>query len=138
MAEPGGAVAAETARRDEILETAVEEGHDADIPSYAGYIDDKKDGDHSSASVTGSNMERDPEKASVEGDPTETVKGPEVNSTPADPNIVDWDGPDDPENPMNWKTGKKGLMVGILSLLTLVTPLASSMFAPGPFSPSST
>lgn len=21
---------------------------------------------------------------------------------PADPNVVDWDGPDDPENPMNW------------------------------------
>ncbi|KAK2755572.1 hypothetical protein FQN54_006512 [Arachnomyces sp. PD_36] len=52
-------------------------------------------------------------------------------STPADPNIVTWDGPDDPENPMNWPRTKKIVNVSTVSLITFLTPLASSMFAPG-------
>lgn len=48
-----------------------------------------------------------------------------------DPNIVDWDGPDDPENPMNWPEKKKWLNIAVLSILTIITPLGSSMFAPG-------
>ncbi|PNH47869.1 hypothetical protein VD0004_g547 [Verticillium dahliae] len=48
-----------------------------------------------------------------------------------DPNLVDWDGPDDPENPMNWPDRQKWLNIGLISLLTFVTPLGSSMFAPG-------
>lgn len=50
---------------------------------------------------------------------------------PQGPNIVDWEGPDDPENPYNWSARKKWSNVAILSFLTLLTPLASSMFAPG-------
>lgn len=38
-----------------------------------------------------------------------------------DPNIVDWDGPDDPENPMNWPEKKKWLNVAVLSILTIIT-----------------
>ncbi|KAI1119978.1 putative MFS multidrug transporter [Nemania abortiva] len=49
----------------------------------------------------------------------------------ADPNIVDWDSPDDPSNPLNFSTSFKVTNVGIISALTFVTPLASSMFAPG-------
>ncbi|KAK7445520.1 hypothetical protein CaCOL14_002101 [Colletotrichum acutatum] len=45
--------------------------------------------------------------------------------------IVDWDGQGDPEHPLNWSNGKKGLNIAILSLLSVVTPLGSSMFAPG-------
>ncbi|KAK8001767.1 hypothetical protein PG991_013989 [Apiospora marii] len=52
-------------------------------------------------------------------------------ATAADPSIVDWDGPDDPSNPLNFSTGMKSVNVGIVSALTFVTPLASSMFAPG-------
>ncbi|KAK3950294.1 major facilitator superfamily domain-containing protein [Pseudoneurospora amorphoporcata] len=51
--------------------------------------------------------------------------------TEQDPNIVDWDGPEDPENPMNWPEKKKWLNVAVLSILTIITPLGSSMFAPG-------
>ncbi|RSM03266.1 hypothetical protein CDV31_010542 [Fusarium ambrosium] len=47
------------------------------------------------------------------------------------PNIVSWDGPDDPENPMNWSTVRKCINIGLMSLLTIISPLASSMFAPG-------
>ena len=48
-----------------------------------------------------------------------------------DPNTVTWDGPDDPANPMNWNMGLKVSNVAIISAMTFVTPLASSMFAPG-------
>jgi hypothetical protein len=49
----------------------------------------------------------------------------------SDGNIVDWDGPDDCNNPQNWSLAKKGVNILILSILTFLTPLASSMFAPG-------
>ncbi|KAM3528991.1 hypothetical protein NHJ13051_002137 [Beauveria bassiana] len=46
-------------------------------------------------------------------------------------NVVFWDGPDDPENPYNWKPWVKVFNCVLISALTFVTPLASSMFAPG-------
>jgi hypothetical protein len=38
-----------------------------------------------------------------------------------DPNVVDWEGPDDPENPMNWPHWRKIIAVGIVSAITFVT-----------------
>lgn len=38
-----------------------------------------------------------------------------------DPNLVTWDGPDDPENPMNWTMRKKWFNVAVLSILTIIT-----------------
>lgn len=49
---------------------------------------------------------------------------------PRDPNIVDWDGPDDPANPHNWPLRRKAITVALVSSITFVTPLASSVFAP--------
>ncbi|KAL2215106.1 putative MFS multidrug transporter [Thermoascus aurantiacus ATCC 26904] len=53
------------------------------------------------------------------------------NAAPRDPDIVDFDGPDDPENALNWPLRKKVVAVATISLITLLTPLGSSMFAPG-------
>lgn len=55
----------------------------------------------------------------------------EEQDAPRDPNIVDWDGPDDTENPQNWTPKKKWSIIGALAATTLITPLASSFFAPG-------
>ncbi|KAJ5938153.1 hypothetical protein N7454_004495 [Penicillium verhagenii] len=55
----------------------------------------------------------------------------ELTEEPHDPNIVDWDGPDDPENPLNWTSKKKINATVSIALITLLTPLGSSMFAPG-------
>ncbi|KAJ5096989.1 MFS transporter cpaT, partial [Penicillium angulare] len=59
--------------------------------------------------------------------------GPELaeNKQPQDPNIVDWDGPNDPENPLNWTKAKKINATISIALITVLTPLGSSMFAPG-------
>ncbi|KAL1866428.1 hypothetical protein VTK73DRAFT_4733 [Phialemonium thermophilum] len=53
------------------------------------------------------------------------------SSDEQDPNIVFWDGPNDPHNPKNWPDSKKWLNIGVMSVLTVITPLGSSMFAPG-------
>lgn len=63
----------------------------------------------------------------VNGEPD---KEPAVTDNEHDPNIVDWD-ENDPENPYNWTAKKKWLNIGVLSCLTLLTPLGSSFFAPG-------
>lgn len=61
--------------------------------------------------------------------------GPEKTSSSTgamvDANIVDWDGPNDPTNPLNWSSTKKNLHVVIVSLFTLAANLAATMFAPG-------
>ncbi|KAK5941671.1 hypothetical protein PMZ80_005621 [Knufia obscura] len=60
---------------------------------------------------------------------TETEKP--STATNEDSNVVFWDGPNDPENPMNWSPKLKVINVVIVSTWTLLTPLASSMVAPG-------
>lgn len=40
---------------------------------------------------------------------------------PHGPNAVGWDGPDDPNNPMNWPAKKKWSCIGALSLMSLLT-----------------
>ncbi|KAI0469715.1 major facilitator superfamily domain-containing protein [Xylariaceae sp. FL0804] len=47
-----------------------------------------------------------------------------------DENIVSWDGPDDPANPINWTTGQIWGHVAMVSLLTFLVPLGATMFAP--------
>jgi multidrug resistance protein len=56
---------------------------------------------------------------------------PETSTTPRDPNIVDWDSKDDPARAINWPEGKKWANIAVISAVTFLTPLASSMVAPG-------
>ncbi|CAF9934272.1 hypothetical protein IMSHALPRED_009653 [Imshaugia aleurites] len=73
-------------------------------------------------------------------------KDPETTRTEVDPNVVDWDGPDDPQNPVNWSEKIKWANVAVIASITFLTqvtlqassidskmlthPLASSMLAP--------
>lgn len=45
-----------------------------------------------------------------------------------DPNLVTWDGPDDPENPKNWSMRKKWIVTWTVSLFTLMRYADSWMF----------
>ncbi|KAL1618819.1 hypothetical protein SLS56_010378 [Neofusicoccum ribis] len=47
-----------------------------------------------------------------------------------DPNLVDWDGPDDPTNPMNWPRSKRLGHVVMASITTLFANITSTAFAP--------
>ncbi|KAL4911200.1 hypothetical protein BDW74DRAFT_164774 [Aspergillus multicolor] len=46
-------------------------------------------------------------------------------------NIVDWDGPEDPQNPQNWPAWKRMTQVVLASAFLLTANLAATMFAPG-------
>lgn len=45
--------------------------------------------------------------------------------------IVGWEGDDDPENPQNWPARKKVLNGALVSIMAFLTPLSSSVLAPG-------
>lgn len=38
-----------------------------------------------------------------------------------DPNVVNWDGPDDPEKPLNWPASKKWINIALISSITFLT-----------------
>lgn len=119
--------------RSEIIDLAAAEGHDADIPSNIGSL--HQISRHTSAQPSISPVsnhkakENDIEKGTSPGSITSSNES--EDEPPSDPDIVDFDGPDDPDNPMNWKASKKWGMVALISAITFLTPLASSQFAPG-------
>ncbi|KAF2679475.1 MFS general substrate transporter [Lentithecium fluviatile CBS 122367] len=47
-----------------------------------------------------------------------------------DPNLVTWDGLDDPKNPKNWSMKRKWAATFIVSSFTLLSPVSSSMISP--------
>jgi hypothetical protein len=57
----------------------------------------------------------------------ETKRFPETDLSRG---IVGWDGQDDPANPQNFSSGQKWGLLALMSSITLISPLASSMFAP--------
>lgn len=128
--------------RDMKIETAYAEGHDADIPSSAGYVLDEQSelkrqrsiADQRSLALSKSASHRRSLGAGGDDD-LEKGHSPggsnEGDETVGDPHIVWWDSDTDPANPYNWPTWRKVVNCFLVSLLTFITPLASSMFAPG-------
>ncbi|KAK5124307.1 hypothetical protein LTR85_002010 [Meristemomyces frigidus] len=53
-----------------------------------------------------------------------------TSKSKSDPNLVTWNGPDDPENPKNWTTKRKWAATFVVSSFTFISPVASSMVAP--------
>lgn len=50
----------------------------------------------------------------------------EAQSSPPTPDekeetFVDWDGPDDPENPFNWPLWRKTVQIGLMTFNTFIT-----------------
>lgn len=79
--------------------------------------------------------ERSPAGSLSESQDVEKVlsRQPSKDTPPEDndPNIVWWDSDNDPENPLHWPAWRKYTNSGLISCLTLIEPLASSIFAPG-------
>lgn len=76
--------------------------------------------------IDGVEVERD-----VEASPKlEREKTQKSSRSVRDPNLVTWEGPDDPENPKNWKIGRKWAATLVVSSFTFISPVSSSMVAP--------
>jgi len=113
------------------IELAMLEGHDADIPTEEQPIevDDGFTAQGSSTArqsspspaTTDHEKLRDEEKGktSAHDQNGEHTEKQEVKAL--DPNIVDWDGPNDPENPLNWSSGLKWGIVATVSSITFIT-----------------
>lgn len=120
----------------EIIALAALEGHDADIPTNLGSVpcapsttSTRPPSLITEKDIKAAALERDLEKALSLA--LSSVDGDAVEGDQHDPNVVDFDGPDDPQHPLNWGFSKKWGMVLLISAITFLTPLASSMFAPG-------
>lgn len=50
--------------------------------------------------------------------------------TGIDPELVTWDGPDDPNNPRNWRNRERVFQTVLVSLYTLISPMSSSILSP--------
>ncbi|KAG4220888.1 hypothetical protein PC116_g30633 [Phytophthora cactorum] len=116
------------------ISQAVDEGHDADIPSSQGFVLNEQEElkrqrsiaerRRSSFASKRSRADRDVEKAQAPGDAVLSSSNDGEDSD-SDPNVVWWSGPDDVENPYNWPTWRKVLNCGLISGMTFVSPLAS-------------
>lgn len=81
--------------------------------------------------AAGSANDGERQRAADAGDDATAIGVGVGDGAGADANVVWWDGPTDPANPYNWPVWRVTLNCGLISALTLVTPLASSMLAPG-------
>ena len=52
-----------------------------------------------------------------------------MNQLAQDPNIVDWNSPDDPANPLNWPSFKMNFHVVIVSIFTLYGSVVLFLYA---------
>lgn len=61
----------------------------------------------------------------------ESAQNQQIQEKPAEknPNLVDWDGPDDPENPQNFSTLRKWIITVTVSSMTMWITFASSVFS---------
>ncbi|KAF2099723.1 MFS general substrate transporter [Rhizodiscina lignyota] len=118
---------------DEKVELAADEGHD-ERERTLSRKEKELEVDVDFGQQYGHDIEKD---AVISTSPRESsnisVSPPdeEENQEPEDPNVVFWDGPNDPANPMNWSSSKKWGSIAVVSAITFLSPLGSSMIAPG-------
>lgn len=126
-------------QRQRFVEQAIAEGHDADIPSDIGYVPDERGEANRRHSITNQRQDSLTQKRESASHDIEKGSGVHEKKTDVetsgtlddDINVVWWDGPEDPASPYNWPTWQKVVNCGLISALTFITPLASSIFAPG-------
>lgn len=106
-----------------LINLAIQEGHDADIPSNEGVLNTQQPSP-SSSSIPG--LDKDVEKASGKLDSrtssTHNLAEEKQNDSEVDEraNEVWWDGPDDPQNPMNWSSKRKWGCIIVVSAITFL------------------
>lgn len=116
---------------------AAAEGHDADIPSNIGYVLDEKGEELRKQSIArqrSASLANRPSHESGDVEKAAGINGEKAGESPSEDeaNVVWWDGPDDPMNPLNWPRWRTILNCGLISGLTFITPLASCKSPPTP------
>lgn len=74
--------------------------------------------------------EKEEKSLNIPADPEAQAGNGNSTGSQNDPNLVTWEGPDDPENPKNWPDKTKWKFTVGVSLFTFISPVSSSMVAP--------
>jgi multidrug resistance protein len=104
---------------------------DSSTPRDDSLFDAEKGRPETAETFDGATITPDPTGSGTDLEENRATAEKQESAEETDPNVIGWDGPNDPLNPMNWPDNKKWLNVAVLSVLTIITPLGSSMFAPG-------
>jgi hypothetical protein len=80
-------------------------------------------------SRSSSESKDDDSNIDLEKQETEKDAKEEKEEEAKDPNLVEWDGPYDPENPQNWKEWRKWVITASMGSMTLCITFASSVFS---------
>ena len=72
--------------------------------------------------------ERDVEKQ-AEDDLPPVLETDRTDTETKDPSLVEFDGPDDPDNPKNWSVRRRSNITVSMGLMTFVVTFSSSIFA---------
>ncbi|KAH6645413.1 putative bicyclomycin resistance protein [Truncatella angustata] len=132
-ATPASVAHTGTSKQSQVGETtsqqAFDEVHDAHIPLTEGSIPSKI------ATITDKPLPGNSSGSiAIESDTRDVEKEAAANSADdvedADPDIVWWD-ENDPEYPFHWPRWRTLTNLVLISFMTFLTPLASSIFAPG-------
>jgi len=73
------------------------------------------------ATLASSELEKEIDLEAGNRGSSSSEKEHEVAKTEVDPNIVDWDGKDDPQNPINWSEKLKWGNVAVIASITFLT-----------------
>jgi DHA1 family multidrug resistance protein-like MFS transporter len=101
----------------------------------SGNLNLQGDTDHenSDQNLTEKDLEKGEDANRTAEDEPIPAAAPAQDAPPKDPNLIDWDGPDDPENPMNWSRSKKWITTTMLGIVTFCVTFASSVFSNATF-----
>jgi hypothetical protein len=111
----------ESERREEVVSTS--SGDSDSTP------EDPEKEEKDNTTIVPENINGIPDKRDVEAGPPKLEKQKSSRSV-KDPNLVGWEGPDDPANPKNWSMKRKWAATFIISSFTFVSPVSSSMISP--------
>ncbi|KAK9449941.1 major facilitator superfamily domain-containing protein [Limtongia smithiae] len=84
------------------------------------------DDDTVASGVVGSGADLEKDEKILENEPVA-----DAEDAPADVIVVDWYGPDDPENPRNWNSSKRYFTLALVGFLTAAVYIGSSIYTPG-------
>ncbi|BCS19810.1 MFS transporter [Aspergillus puulaauensis] len=99
--------------------------------SLPSLVDDEKAGAERPPQDSGAldYEERDLESGNNDAQPPSTDEKSKEETNTKDPNLVEWDGPDDPENPQNMPKWRKWVVTMSMSSMTMWLTFASSVFS---------
>ncbi|PMD48560.1 putative caffeine resistance protein 5 [Hyaloscypha variabilis F] len=118
--------------------------------AHHGDVEEEKKEEQEGNDTSNENMHEQQRAGVAEGDTTANTRNSsdtrvgsgearrnEVSGVPVDPekgrdvSIVSWFGDNDPENPLNWLTGKKFLVTFLICLLTFSVYIGSAIYSAG-------